>query len=268
MSQSLCNKNLSEEHFTFASLRHVYSAKELTSLPSSPAARTLTKAAFLVPRTSHKQVLASPESKFKLQRSMLCATAHLQREASVVQRLHLAQNACEKLCGLKKRSDRSLTDTFPNSSPALAKDYLFHTKLLAGSLGCITSLHGIIPKLHICQFSPKMLAAPNNRSLALACSTMFMQKRLTGNDIPLQILEPYTPATKLTSLASSYAARVLSVVTLLMSRSLHKPILAPPDSRPKIKKSILSAQRHQHFGSAKQTSLRDCTCRKVHAKKL
>ena len=114
-------KKLTEEHFTFASLRHVYSARELTNLPSSPAARTLTKAVFLVPRTSHKQVLASPESKFKLQRSMLFATAHLQREAGLVQRLHSAQNSCNKLCGLKKRSDRSLTDTFPNSSPALAK---------------------------------------------------------------------------------------------------------------------------------------------------
>ena len=169
---------------------------------------------------------------------------------------------------MKKRSDRSLTDTFPNSSPALAKDYLFHAKLLAGSLGCMTSLHGIIPKLHICQLIPKMLAARNNRSLALACSTMFMQKRLTGNSTLLQALDTYTPAAKLTSLASSYAARMLTVVTLLMSRSSHKPVLAPPDSRLKIKKSILSAQRHQHFGSAKQTSLRDCTCRKVHAKKL
>ena len=131
-------------------------------------------------KISHKQVLASSESKFKLQSSMLCATAHLQREASIVQRLHLAQNACNKLCGLKKRSDRSLTDAFPNSSPALAKDYMFHTKSLAGGLGCITSLHGIILKLHICQLIPKMLAARNNRSLALACSTKFMQKRLTG----------------------------------------------------------------------------------------
>ena len=93
-------------------------------------------------------------------------------------------------------------------------------------------------------------------------------KGLTGNDILLQILEPYSPAAKLTSFASSYAARVLTVVTLLMSRSLHKPVWAPPDTRLKIKKSIWSAQRHQHFGSAEQTSLRDCTCRKVHAKKL
>ena len=40
-------------------------------------------------------------------------------------------------------------------------------------------------------------------------------KGLTENDILLQILEPYTPAAKLTSFASSYAARVLTVVTFL-----------------------------------------------------
>ena len=86
-----------------------------------------------MPRTSHKQVLAPPESKFKLKRSMLCPTAHLQREANVVWRLHLPQNACKKLCGLKKRSDHSLTYTFPNSVLAHARGRLLASrKILSG----------------------------------------------------------------------------------------------------------------------------------------
>ena len=65
-----------------------------------------------------------------------------------------------------------------------------------------------------------MLAAPNNRCLVLACSRMFMQKKVTGNSTLLQALDTYTPAAKLTSFAFSCAARVLTVVTLLMFRSL------------------------------------------------
>ena len=168
-----------------------------------------------------------------------------------------------------QEKERPLSIRYFPKQPARARDRLLvPRKIISGQSRLHDKSAYIIPKLHICQLIPKMLAARNNRSLALACSTMFMQKRLTGNSTLLQALDTYTPAAKLTSLASSYAARMLTVVTLLMSRSSHKPVLAPPDSRLKIKKSILSAQRHQHFGSAKQTSLRDCTCRKVHAKKL
>ena len=39
-------KKLTEEHFTFASLWHIYSARKLTSLSSSYAARTLTEPTF------------------------------------------------------------------------------------------------------------------------------------------------------------------------------------------------------------------------------